>query len=72
MAQIGGASIQELLTELARSFELPQMPFRQRKEVRRDHLRIIAEAEQRFSIAFMNIIAQCPLKRLSRSLQVAE
>ena len=48
------------------------MPFRQREEVRRAHLRVIAEPEQRFSVSFMDIIAQSPLERLSRRLQVAE
>ena len=71
MTQFSGASIR-LLAQLAGSLELPQMPFRQREEVRRAHLRVIAEPEQRFSVSFTDIVAQCPLERLSRGLQISK
>ena len=62
----------EFVSEPARVLELPQMPFRQGEEVGRAHLGVVAEPEQRFSVSLTDVVAQCPLKDVSRRLQVAE
>ena len=62
----------ELVDQLAGSIELSQMPFRQREEVHRAHLGVIAEPEQRFLVPFADIVAERPLEDGSRRLQVAE
>ena len=48
------------------------MPFCQRKEVRRAHLIVVAEPEQRFSVSFRDVIGQSPLEDGARRLQVPE
>ena len=71
MTQFNGSTIR-LVAQLASSLDLAQMPFCQRKEVRRAHLRVIAEPEQRFSVSFANIVAQSALEHFARGLQISE
>ena len=71
MAEFVGAA-GRLVNELAGSLELAQMPFGQREEVRRAHLGVIAEPEQRSLVPLADIIAEGPLENAARRLQVAK
>ena len=57
VAQFGGAA-GRLVDKLAGALHLSQMPFRQREEVRRTHLSVVAKTEHRVSVSIMNVIAQ--------------
>jgi transposase len=66
LTQLGGASIR-LITQLAGSLDLSQVPFGRRNPW---HLQECPRSGTAFSVSFMDIIAQCPLERLSRRSQV--